>query len=155
MYVQHSVHIQRSSDECARLLQLGPRQWFPRLQADSKTEVGLRIAGVSVRKRVTVDLGEPETTGNWTNVPISWKATFPEQLFPVLTGRLELVPVDKDVTRLTVSGMYAPPLGRLGSLIDDAVMHSVAEATVREVTEGIAKQLGELFEGETAGQGHL
>ena len=142
MYVQHSVHVDRPSAECAEVLQRGPRTWFPRLQEDSKSAVGLRVAGVTVRKRVTVELGEPEHQGDWTNVPISWKATFPEQLFPVLTGRLELVPVDKKVTRLTVSGMYEPPLGRLGALIDEAVMHSVAEATVREVTESIAKQLG-------------
>lgn len=140
MYVQHSVHIDQSVDQCAAALERGPRTWFPRLQADNASAVGLRVAGVSVRKRVIVELGEPETKGEWTNVPISWKATFPEQLFPVLVGRVELVPVEKKVTRLTVSGMYEPPLGRLGALIDDAVMHSVAEATVREVTESIALQ---------------
>lgn len=153
MYVQHSVHIDRATDECARVLERGPRTWFPRLQSDSRSAVGLRVAGVSLRKRVTVELGEPEHKGNWTNVPISWKATFPERLFPVLNGRLELVPVEKEVTRLTVSGMYEPPLGRLGALIDDAVMHSVAEATVREVTESIAKQLGTLVDGEIP-EGH-
>ena len=153
MYVQHSVHIDRPTDECAKLLERGPRTWFPRLQSDSHSAVGLRVAGVSLRKRVTVELGDPEHKGNWTNVPISWKATFPERLFPVLTGRLELVPVEKEVTRLTVSGMYEPPLGRLGALIDDAVMHSVAEATVREVTESIAKQLGTLVDGEIP-EGH-
>ena len=94
--------------------------------ADNDADVGLRVAGVSIHKRVTVELGEPEKKGEWTNVPISWKATFPEQLFPVLVGRLELVPVEKKLTRLTVSGMYEPPLGRLGALIDDAIMHSVA-----------------------------
>ena len=153
MYVQHSVHIKRSSDDCSRVLQRGSRTWFPRLQADRHSELGLRVAGVSLRKRVTVELGEPETKGQWTNVPISWKATFPERLFPVLTGRLELVPVEPDVTRITVSGMYEPPLGRLGALIDEAVMHSVAEATVREVTEEIAKQLGTVLDQEPP-EGH-
>ena len=141
MYVQHSVHIDRPVEQCAAALERGPRTWFPRLQAGNASEVGLRVAGVSVRKRVTVELGEPEKVGAWTNVPISWKATFPEQLFPVLVGRLELIPVDPGVTRLTVSGMYEPPLGRLGALIDDAIMHSVADATVREVTESIGRQL--------------
>ena len=88
-------------------------------------------------------VGEPEHKGDWTNVPITWKATFPEKLFPILSGRLELTPVEKKLTRLTLSGMYEPPLGRLGGLIDDAVMHSVAEATVREVAESIARQLGD------------
>jgi hypothetical protein len=141
MFVQHSVHIDRAVEECSAALARGPRTWFPRLQADNAAEVGLRVAGVSIHKRVIVELGEPEKKGEWTNVPISWKATFPEQLFPVLSGRLELVPVEKKVTRLTVSGMYEPPLGRLGALIDETIMHSVAEATVKEVTESIAVQL--------------
>jgi hypothetical protein len=141
MYIQHSVHIKQPVEHCSAALARGPRTWFPRLHADNASEVGLRLAGVTVRKRVVVDLGEPEKKGEWTDVPISWKATFPEQLFPVLVGRLELVPVEKELTRLTVSGMYEPPLGRLGALIDDAIMHSVAEATVREVTESIAQQL--------------
>lgn len=142
MYIQHSVHIHRAIAECAKTLEDGSRTWFPRLTPDSQTAVGLRVAGVSIRKRVTVELGNPEQHGDWTDVPISWKATFPERLFPVLNGRLELVPVDQVETRLTVSGMYEPPLGRLGNLIDEALMHSVAEATVRELTEEIALQLG-------------
>jgi hypothetical protein len=141
MYVQHSVHIDHSVQECAAALSRAPRTWFPRLTEDSATAVGLKIAGISLRKRVSIDLGEPVSEGEWTNVPVSWKATFPEQLFPVMTGKIELAPVDKNVTRLTVSGMYEPPLGRFGALLDEAVMHSVAEATVKEVTESIAKQL--------------
>ena len=141
MFVQHSVHIDQAVEECSAALARGSRTWFPRLQADNGAEVGLRVAGVSIHKRVIVELGEPQMKGEWTNVPITWKATFPEQLFPVLAGRLELVPVDKKTTRLTVSGMYEPPLGRLGALIDEAIMHSVAEATIREITESIALQL--------------
>jgi hypothetical protein len=103
--------------------------------------MGIRLAGVSVRKRVKVELGQPEFEGDWTFVPVSWKATFPEHLFPVLVGKIELAPAGKSETRLTVSGMYEPPLGRIGALIDDALMHSVAEATIKELTESIAGQL--------------
>jgi hypothetical protein len=141
MYVQHSVHIKRPVEKCAEVLERAPRTWFPHLGGDGRTAVGMRVAGVSVHKKVAVELGQPERKGDWTQVPISWKATFPERLFPVLFGHLELVPVDREITRLTVSGMYEPPLGKLGELIDDAVMHGVAEATVREVAESIARQL--------------
>ncbi len=153
MFVQHSVHVDRSASECAKVLERGPRTWFPHLDGEGETAVGLRVAGISVQKRVTVELGEPERKGDWTNVPITWKATFPEKLFPTLSGRLELTPVEKKVTRLTLSGMYEPPLGRLGGLIDDAVMHSVAEATVREVAESIARQLGAVIKSEESDRG--
>jgi hypothetical protein len=118
------------------------------------SEVGMRVAGISVRKRVAIELGEPEKKGDWTDVPISWKATFPEKLFPVLTGHLELVPVEKGVTRLTVSGMYKPPFGRLGAMLDDALMHSVAEATVRELTESIDRELGTLLPAQETNKSH-
>jgi hypothetical protein len=94
-----------------------------------------------VRKRVTIELGEPIKAGDWTNVPVAWKATGAKPLFPVMTGRIELVPVEKAVTRLSVSGMYEPPLGRLGQQLDEAVMHKVAEATVKDLAESIAKRL--------------
>jgi hypothetical protein len=153
MFVQHSVHINRSAAECALALQLGPRTWFPRLGSDGHTDVGMRVAGISLHKRVTVELGEPEKKGGWTNVPVAWKATFPEKLFPVLNGRLELTPVEKNVTRLTLSGMYEPPLGKLGELIDDALMHGVADATVRDVAEAIATRLGAAVETGKAAEG--
>lgn len=141
MYIQHSVHVNHSVEECAAALKNGPRTWFPRLSDDHAAAVGLKVAGVSLRKRVTVDLGEPVSEGDWTNVPITWKATFPERLFPVLVGKIELAPVEQSTTRLTISGMYEPPLGRLGVLLDEAVMHNVAEATIKEITESIAKLL--------------
>lgn len=65
----------------------------------------------------------------WETVPIEWKATFAEKLFPAMTGKIELSPVDENVTRLTVSGMYQPPLGRLGQQIDEA------QATVKELAQ--------------------
>ena len=141
MYVQHSVHIDRAVNECAKALESGPRTWFPRLKSDHTTEVGLRVAGISVRKAVTIDLGTPEKQGEWINVPVEWRATFPERLFPVLVGKVELSPAGNKQTRLTVSGMYEPPLGKLGALVDEAIMHGVAQATVKELTEAIATQL--------------
>jgi hypothetical protein len=99
------------------------------------------VAGLPLRKRVTVEAGEPVKAGSWTEMPLTWKASFPEKLFPVMEGRVELAPVDGLVTRLTVSGMYDPPLGRVGRQLDEALMHRVAEATVKELAESIAERL--------------
>ena len=150
MFVQHSVHIDRPAAECARALELGPRTWFPNLGGDGRTDVGMRVGGVSAHKKVTVELGAPEKQGDWVSLPISWKATFPEKLFPILTGRLELTPVSKNVTRLTLSGMYEPPLGRLGEFMNEAFMHTVADATVRELAESIARRVGAVVDSGTS-----
>lgn len=141
MYVQHSVHVNHPVKAVSGALAEGPQKWFPKIGGRNVAKVGVHVAGVPVRKRVAVELGEPVKTSTWTVIPISWKATFPEKLFPVMTGKIEVAPTERDVTRLTVSGMYQPPLGKLGQQLDEALMHNVAEATVKELAESIAQRL--------------
>ena len=140
MYIKHTVHIPHPIDACVAAVARGPRTWFPDLEDDSSSRVGVKVAGIAVRKRVAVELGSLIKDGSWAEVPISWKATLAKPFFPRFSGKVQLAPVDPTVTRLTLSGMYKPPLGRLGMELDEAVMHSVAEATVREVTESIAHE---------------
>jgi len=135
MHVHHSVHIQRPIQEVSSALLDSPSSVFPRT-------VGVHLAGIPVRKRIRLLIGEPERTSTWAAIPIWWQPTFGRKLFPVMNGKLEVAPVDKDETRLTVSGMYEPPLGRLGRELDAALMHRVAEGTVKELAETIAKKLG-------------
>jgi len=141
MFIEHSVHIDRPIDGCATTLARGPRRWFPRLGEKHEYAVGPRIAGLPLRKRVTVEAGESLKAGQWTEMPITWKASFPEKLFPVMRGRVELAPIDGLTTRLTVSGMYEAPLGFVGRHLDEALMHRVADATVKELAESIAERL--------------
>ena len=141
MFVQHSVHIGRTIEAARAALAAGPSEWFPHFGDGRHAEVGPRLAGVGLRTKVDLEVGEPVTVGDWTEVPVTWKATFVQDLFPVMTGKVELEAVDPRITRLTVSGMYEAPLGRLGKQLDDALMHRAAEATVKELAESIAKRL--------------
>ena len=106
-----------------------------------EAQVGAKVAGMKVLKRVLVALGEAQAEGDWTQVSMRWQATFPERLFPMMEGAVELAPVEKEMTRLTVSGTYEPPLGRVGKWLDEAAMHKVAESTVQELAEAIAIRL--------------
>ncbi|HET6309657.1 MAG TPA: hypothetical protein VFH00_01480 [Candidatus Nitrosotalea sp.] len=141
MFVRHSVHIDRPVAVCTEALLNGPHKWFPRLGKSGVSSVGIHVSGIPVRKRVVVELGEPVKTTTWTVIPMTWQATFLQDLFPVMRGRIEIAPVEKGVTRLTVSGRYVPPLGRLGKRLDQAMMHEVAERTVKELAESIATRL--------------
>lgn len=141
MFTRHSVHIAQPVAALTEAMLSGPPKWFLNLGAKETSTVGLHVAGIPVRKKVVVKLGEPVKTATWTVIPLEWEATFPQKLFPVMTGKIELAPVDKDETRLTVSGMYEPPLGPIGRELDEALMHKVAEATVKELAESIAKRL--------------
>jgi hypothetical protein len=141
MFVAHSVHIDQPVAAVTGVLAAGPREWFARLDDLGRSAVGPHVAGIVVRKKVAVEVGRPVTTGDWTTIPITWKATFIEKLFPVMVGSVELAPVDAGTTKLTVSGMYEPPLGPLGRQIDNAFMHTVADATVSDLAQSIAKRL--------------
>ncbi len=59
-------------------------------------------------------------------------------LFPVLDADITLTRAGEEATVLAVSGTYRPPLGSLGAELDRAIMHLVAEATIRAFT----RQLG-------------
>jgi|SRR5579859_5682848 len=151
MYIKHSVHIQQPVKACSEALLEGPAKWFPKLDAKNVSTVGLHVARVPVRKRVVVELGEPVKTTTWIVIPVNWKATFPTKLFPTMTGKVELVPVDVGETRLTVSGMFQPPLGKLGEQLHASVMHGVAEGTVKELAESIAKRIEETIQRKLSG----
>jgi hypothetical protein len=149
VFVQHSVHIDGPILAVSVALARGPAEWFPRLEERSLAAVGPQVAGIGIRKKVAVQFGEPVAAGSWTEVPISWQAKSVHDLFPVMTGKIELAPVSSRVTRLSVCGMYQPPLGSLGKHLDDALMHRVAEATVRDLAQSIAKRLETLIRSET------
>ncbi|GAC1666159.1 MAG: hypothetical protein PVS3B2_03630 [Candidatus Dormibacteraceae bacterium] len=144
MFVQHSVHVDRPIEECHTTLARGPREWFPSLGDQAVYAVGPRVAGIRIRKSVRVEAGKPIKLGDYTEVPVSWRATYLEGLFPVMVGKIELAPVDPSVTRLTVFGMYEPPFGALGRQVDEALLHRVAEATVQELAESIAQRLADV-----------
>jgi len=148
VFVHHSVQIDHPILAVSVALARGAREWFPDFEDQSLATVGPSVAGLEIRKKVAVEFGEPVAAGSWTEVPISWKATSIQQLFPVMTGKIELAPVDSHVTRLTVCGMYRAPLGRLGKQLDDAFMHKVADATVRDLAQSIAGRLDTLVRSE-------
>ncbi len=134
IHVGHSVQVEGRFDVLATRLVDAPRDWFPR-------SIGVSVAGVPVRKRVVVEFGDAIKTSTWAVVRVNWKATFPQKLFPTMEGKVSLSPQGKTAAKLTVSGVYEPPLGRVGEDLNEAVMHPVAELTVKELAEAIAKRL--------------
>ncbi|TMD07194.1 MAG: hypothetical protein E6J02_07435 [Chloroflexi bacterium] len=159
MYATASVVIEHPVRECAEALTASPARWFPRLVSrigngsdKQLAAVGFHIAGMPVRKRVDVAIGDPSVTGDWVTIPIYWKPTFPAGLFPVFDGRLTLVPHAPGHSRLTISGLYEPPFDSLGRTLDEAMMHSAAEATLKELAESIGAGLNGVLAGRTAAQ---
>ena len=85
------------------------------------------------------DLAIHEDSATWA---VRWEAAGRGGvLFPALDADIKLTPAGQDVTILTVTGVYRPPLGGLGAGLDRAIMHRVAQATIRTFTHHIGSAI--------------
>ena len=115
-------------------------------------EVGFPVGGRRLGKQVEIELDDPVETPSRTWMPLTWKPTGAEGLFPALEGELEAAPLGKDLTQIGLSARYKPPFGMLGTTIDRMFLHRVAEATVQDfiqrVADGIEDRSAVLFKAD-------
>jgi hypothetical protein len=104
-------------------------------------EVGFPVDGRWIAKKVEIDVGPPVRNAGKTWIPIAWRATGPTGLFPVLDAELEFASLGTDLTQLSLSGRYQPPLGLVGKTIDKALLSRVAEATTKDFLDRLARAL--------------
>jgi hypothetical protein len=101
-------------------------------------EVGFALDGHRVSKHVEIEIGEPTMGTERTWIPITWRATGPTGLFPVLEAELELASLGAHLTQLSISARYQPPLGFVGRTMDKALLSRVAEATIKDFLDRLA-----------------
>jgi hypothetical protein len=94
--------------------------------------VGPLGAAPGLSRLVMVRFGDMAVHGEAAIWAIRWEVAGPGgALLPALDADLKLSPAGDDATILAVSGAYRPPLGGLGAGLDRAIMHRVAQATIR------------------------
>jgi hypothetical protein len=133
----------------ARLLD-APERWLPGILEDAEDRGSRLLADVGfafgeerrVDKQVQVQIGAPYRIPRKTLVPITWSATGSERLFPSLEGDLELAALGERRTQLSISASYSPPLGAVGRALDRALLHRVAEATVKDFLDRVVEEVG-------------
>ena len=97
-----------------------------------------RAAALGMSELVQVRFRDRVSHGDSAVWAMRWEVTGPGgSLFPALDADIVLTPAGEDATMLAVSGAYRPPLGALGAGLDRAIMHRVAEATIRIFTNHI------------------
>ena len=148
MFIRYYVELAHTMPDLERELVRAPSSWLPNLaeSADQRgqrllTEVGFPMDGHRIVKRVAIAMGEPVRSSARTWIPISWEATGPSGLFPVLDGDLELAALGAERTQLAFSARYRPPLGLIGRTVDRALLSRVAEATIKDFVDRIAERL--------------
>ena len=153
MYIRHDASIDQPAHSVRRELLEPPDGWLPlpisRTLGDRRyvVRVGFRAVGARISKEVELTVGPPEAPGQWLVVPVSWRATGPEQLFPILDGKLTVQPLGPHSCRVWMGAIYKPPLGGFGRELNDLALHNVAEATIQEFVDGLCARLSALAMG--------
>jgi len=106
-----------------------------------RLQIGPTWAGGRMTREVEVTLGPARERGEALVVPIVWRVTGLTGIFPMLNGDLELAPLGSQRCRLTLAASYLPPFGDVGRALDHALLHRVAQSTVRSFLARVATSL--------------
>jgi hypothetical protein len=106
-------------------------------------EVGFTVAERRIQRQVAIAFRDPNRLETRTLLPMTWDPTSPDGLLPALDGDLEVASLGPNRTQLSISAMYTPPMGTFGRALDRALLHRVAEATVKEFLERVAAGMKE------------
>jgi hypothetical protein len=63
------------------------------------------------------------------------------RLFPQLEGDIEVAALGPNRSQLSVDARYRPPLALVGRAIDRAMLHRVAEATIKDFVDRVAERM--------------
>lgn len=74
-------------------------------------------------------------------LPLRWRAAELPALFPSMEADLEAYPLSRTETQVSLLGRYRPPLGPLGSLVDAALLHRVAQASLQRFFRQLLGQM--------------
>lgn len=103
----------------------------------------VEIAGIELAKEIEISVKEvKEAPGTAvTRLELEWKAARAPGLFPMMKAELAVYPLTATETQLDFSGRYEPPLGWLGTAVDAAIGHRIAEASVHRFVSEVAHYL--------------
>jgi hypothetical protein len=148
MFVRYYVELPLPFPDVEATLLAEADAWVPGLLRDAEdrgndlmAEVGFGRGERRVEKAVEIHLGPPYRMDRKTLVPMTWRAANGERLFPHLDADLEVGALGPSRTQLSISARYRPPMGPLGRAVDRALLHRVAEATIKDFLDRMGERL--------------
>ena len=99
--------------------------------------------GVDIQIEVAKEPDEDAVAGlpPVTRLALRWKASERASLFPSMSAHLSISPMAFAETRVEFDGTYQAPLGVVGGLLNAAVGHQLAEATVHRFVNDVIEQI--------------
>ena len=111
------------------------------------SELHVNFAGIEVGTDIAISIksveDEPKTVSQpaTTRIQLEWESARLPRLFPFMRAELSVYPLTATETQLDLSGIYEPPFGVVGSVIDSVLGHRIAEAAVHQFVRDIAVYL--------------
>lgn len=111
------------------------------------SELHVNIAGIKVGTDIDISVKAIEDHPKKLRLPeitvieLEWEASKMPNLFPFMKAELSIYPLTSTETQLVLEGNYEPPLGLLGSVLDAALGHRIAEASVHQFITDVAVYL--------------
>jgi hypothetical protein len=147
MFVRYYADLATPFAEVESRLLDAPERWLPGILEAAEDRGTRLLADVGfafgddrrLDKQVEVVIGRPYRIPAKTLIPITWTATGNERLFPSLEGDLELAALGERRSQLSISARYKPPLGAVGRALDRALLHRVAEASVKDFLDRVVE----------------
>lgn len=150
MFVRYYLDLDVPYETVEASLVDDPGAWVPGLMRDAEergnrllAEVGFATETRRIDREVEIRVGTPYRIPSKTLLPLSWTATRSERMFPQLDADIEVGALGSSRTQLAISARYRPPMGALGRALDRAMLHRIAEATIKDFLDRVGERLKE------------
>jgi hypothetical protein len=150
MFIRYYLELPLPFAEVERALLADPGSWLPGLASEAEergerlfVEVGFETIGDRrVDREVQIVVGAPVSVpSRSTTLPIVWKPRDGGRALPRLDADIEIAALGVERTHVAMSARYRPPFGVIGRALDRALMHRVAEATVKDFLDRVGERL--------------
>jgi hypothetical protein len=141
-------------EQVRALLQRAPLDLFQRATASAAARAGsiaaslrVGVGGVEVAVDVRTHIRRIRDEESIAGLPpslsleIAWEASHGAPMFPLMEAQLSAWQVSAGETQLEMEGYYRPPFGPIGTALDRAVGHRVAQAAVHRFFEDTLEEI--------------
>ena len=110
-------------------------------------ELHVDVAGIGVKSDIKISVKKVEEKvldvmpTPTTRLLLEWEAATMPRLFPLMTAELSIYPLTPTETQLDFSGLYEPPFGAVGKVMNAIVGHRIAEVSVHRFISDVAEYL--------------
>jgi hypothetical protein len=153
MFLRYSIELPLPAEAVEQALLASPANWLPHLAdragqhgQDLLVEVGIGAPDRGLRKQVRVSFGPLVRHPSRTTLAMTWRPTGAGTLFPVLEAELDVGTLGGCRSQLALNASNRPPLSVVGRAVDRALLHRVAEATVKDFLDQMGQAIMGLVE---------